>query len=862
MSKRRKLQQTPDLAVYSNDGVVDNLLSTDATKALSANQGSVIQAALDLKAPLASPSLSGVPTAPTANAGTNTTQLATTAFVQTAVSGLVDTAPETLDTLNELAAALGDDPNFATTVSSQIGAKLDSSAYTASDVLTKIKTVDGAASGLDADLLDGQHANAFAAASHSHAISDVTGLQTALDGKVDKITGKGLSTEDYTTAEKSKLAGIESGAQVNVATNLSLGTRTTTAVPVNSSTGTNVSLPAATTSLAGVMTSADKTKLDGIAAGAQVNVGTNLGSSGTGGTRTITSSTGTNTSITYTAADIGAPSTTGTGASGTWGISVTGNAGTATKLATARTISLAGDVTGSTSFDGSGNVSITATVADDSHNHVISNVDGLQSALDAKVDDSQLNTAATANSVAQRDSTGQITATNLITADKIIHSGDTNTAFRFPAADTVTVETAGAERLRVTSAGNMGIGISSPISRLHVLDTATPLQIRIGDINAGPLSPLVRFTGKNAANTTNRYADIKLNADNGVFTLMAPSSTSGPSIDALNITSSGSVGIGTSSPIGKVTSSEGFTATGIATPSNTNVDSIQVGHNGTDGVVRTWNTTGLRLESYEPIKFNVNSAERMRITPSGNLAIGVTVADYRLDLFTPNADLMRLYHADGTYNRRLQIKSTTTGAESGITFDGTSSTGGDNFTFRLQNSDRMRITNTGAFERFSALWEGGPASYSAGQATTQTQVSTNDRHAILGWKDMGRVSTRAFMEYVDIKTNIYSDNIMFAFYFMGYQYGVGFSHYYGAGYTYEGGVVTKMLGAGYKVVGNQYVHELYRASDGALCVKLYLANQSYTEGVTHVFFHSFSADVTRDCEIIGSTVYNSSSNYY
>jgi hypothetical protein len=50
---------------------------------------------------------------------------------------------------------------------------------------------------------------------HTHVISDVTNLQTSLDTKVDKITGKGLSTEDYTTTEKTKLAGIESGAQVN-----------------------------------------------------------------------------------------------------------------------------------------------------------------------------------------------------------------------------------------------------------------------------------------------------------------------------------------------------------------------------------------------------------------------------------------------------------------------------------------------------------------------------------------------------------------------------------------------------------------------------------------------------------------------
>lgn len=64
--------------------------------------------------------------------------------------------------------------------------------------------------------------------------------------------------------------------------------------------------------------------------------------------------------------------------------SVSGNAGTATKLASAKTIALSGDVSGSADFDGSEDITITATVADDSHNHVISNVDGLQTALDAK----------------------------------------------------------------------------------------------------------------------------------------------------------------------------------------------------------------------------------------------------------------------------------------------------------------------------------------------------------------------------------------------------------------------------------------------------------------------------------------------
>ena len=76
-----------------------------------------------------------------------------------------------------------------------------------------------------------------------------------------------------TAADKTKLDGIAAGAQVNVATNLTYSTASTTGT-VNSSTGTNATIPAATTSLAGLMTGADKTKLNGIATGATANTGT------------------------------------------------------------------------------------------------------------------------------------------------------------------------------------------------------------------------------------------------------------------------------------------------------------------------------------------------------------------------------------------------------------------------------------------------------------------------------------------------------------------------------------------------------------------------------------------------------------
>lgn len=74
-------------------------------------------------AALNSPALTGSPTAPTQGEADNSTKLATTAFVKAAVAALVDSSPAALDTLNELAAALGDDPNFATTMTNALAGK-------------------------------------------------------------------------------------------------------------------------------------------------------------------------------------------------------------------------------------------------------------------------------------------------------------------------------------------------------------------------------------------------------------------------------------------------------------------------------------------------------------------------------------------------------------------------------------------------------------------------------------------------------------------------------------------------------------------------------------------------------------------
>lgn len=111
-----------DKAIYvdGNTGALSTV-SLNATGNITADTLTI-----NSSATIKSPSLTGTPTAPTAAANTNNTQIATTAFVRTAISNLVNSAPAALDTLSELATALGNDSNFATTVSTNIGKKLDS----------------------------------------------------------------------------------------------------------------------------------------------------------------------------------------------------------------------------------------------------------------------------------------------------------------------------------------------------------------------------------------------------------------------------------------------------------------------------------------------------------------------------------------------------------------------------------------------------------------------------------------------------------------------------------------------------------------------------------------------------------------
>ncbi|EKE4592815.1 phage tail protein, partial [Escherichia coli] len=117
---------TAQNATTTQKGIVQLSSATNSTSETLAATPKAVKAVMDetnKKAPLNSPALTGTPTTPTAPQGANSTQIASTAFVMAAIAALVDSSPDALNTLNELAAALGNDPNFATTMTNALAGK-------------------------------------------------------------------------------------------------------------------------------------------------------------------------------------------------------------------------------------------------------------------------------------------------------------------------------------------------------------------------------------------------------------------------------------------------------------------------------------------------------------------------------------------------------------------------------------------------------------------------------------------------------------------------------------------------------------------------------------------------------------------
>ena len=232
-------------------------------------------------------------------------------------------------------------------------------------------------------------------------------------------------------------------------------------------------------------------------------------------------------------------------------------------------------------------------------------------------------------------------AGDIAIADTIVHDGDTNTKIRFPAADTFTVETAGTERLRVTSDGKVGINSTSPTADLEVAGTtgtASTVFINAPSHSSSTASEAVLKFGYAHSGSPGAVAEIKLvegstNSFGGHLTFSVPdnngsggSSTS----EALRITSGGNIGIGTNNPSQKVhiqDSSGPLLTFDDATTQFGHVGSYRtlVGSGNIDTfLVTSANSKPLvvRAPSGQTISFDIASNNAMTIDSSQRLLVG------------------------------------------------------------------------------------------------------------------------------------------------------------------------------------------------------------------------------------------------
>ena len=213
-------------------------------------------------------------------------------------------------------------------------------------------------------------------------------------------------------------------------------------------------------------------------------------------------------------------------------------------------------------------------------------------------------------------------------ATPAIRGTDANTGIFFPAADTVGVSTGGSERMRVDSSGNVGIGTSSPQTRLHAFSSATTTTVSIqGSLSAGANTPTLDFTGNNGGYSFGARIQAIRDTSAGGYALAFGTTTNNAAegsapTERMRIDSSGNVGIGTSSPLAKLqtNSTDGtiaiFRTTSGANNSRLNID-----------ISDSAATAGFAVggaSTFPALTFANGGSERMRIDSSGYLLINQT----------------------------------------------------------------------------------------------------------------------------------------------------------------------------------------------------------------------------------------------
>ena len=281
------------------------------------------------------------------------------------------------------------------------------------------------------------------------------------------------------------------------------------------------------------------------------------------------------------------------------------------------------------------------------------------------------------------DAVGVITARSDVSiADKIIHTGDTNTAIRFPAADTFTVETSGSERLRVTSAGLVGIGTDNPSTKLHLAGSGTQ-TLRVEETGSTVIGKLFATTSKVGLSAQSNHPlslevnnDEKARIDTSGRLLLATTSAEDSAIIQSNGVSPASFyrASGSGGPNVSLKRSRGNLPT-VYTVVQDDDNLGTVNFSGTDGsayvtgasiIADVDGTPGSndmpgRLEFHTTADGASSPTERLRIDSSGNVIIGATNADsFKFKVSNGAGTLARF--TDGT-SQTLDIRQASGGIE-------------------------------------------------------------------------------------------------------------------------------------------------------------------------------------------------------
>jgi len=200
-------------------------------------------------------------------------------------------------------------------------------------------------------------------------------------------------------------------------------------------------------------------------------------------------------------------------------------------------------------------------------------------------------------------------------APSITNTGDLDAGLFFPAADTVAVATAGTERMRITSAGNVGIGTTAPAAKLEVALGANGEYMRVGGDDATNNRAL-RFTSSTSTGSVGALHTINASGSAGVIALATAST------ERMRIDSAGNVGIGTNSPGEKVVI-EG--ATPFLLINNTDETKSGVRFADQQNIGERFQAVydaGAAAFTLDRVESTGVITERMRITSAGNVVIG------------------------------------------------------------------------------------------------------------------------------------------------------------------------------------------------------------------------------------------------